>query len=309
MSSKNDDDFAPSDLPAAAAALSAEDRADLVNALKNKLQSLAGQHDDILETLSPKVKKRVEVLQEIQNQHDELKAKYFEEKTALEAKYEKLYQPLYTKRYEIVNGVVEVEGITNEVQEGEKGVPDFWLTAIKNNDIVSEEVTERDEGALKFLKDIKWLRLEDPKGFKLEFHFDPNPYFQNSILTKTYYVVDDDGDPLLEKAVGTEIEWVPGKCLTQKVLKKKPKKGVKNTKTIVKTEKCESFFNFFTPPKLPEKVDVDEDMADEFQDLMEHDYNLGVTIRDKIIHHAVSWFMGDQEYDDDDEESDDEEAS
>uniref|UniRef100_A0A0D9WLX4 Uncharacterized protein n=1 Tax=Leersia perrieri TaxID=77586 RepID=A0A0D9WLX4_9ORYZ len=53
-------------LPAAAAALSAEDRAGLVNALKDKLQSLAG-HTDVLETLSPNVRKRVEYLREIQS--------------------------------------------------------------------------------------------------------------------------------------------------------------------------------------------------------------------------------------------------
>ncbi|CAA2986619.1 nucleosome assembly 1 4-like [Olea europaea subsp. europaea] len=55
-----------SSLPAAAAALSVEDRAGLVNALKDKLQNLAGQHTDVLETLSPIVRKRVEVLREIQ---------------------------------------------------------------------------------------------------------------------------------------------------------------------------------------------------------------------------------------------------
>lgn len=74
--------------------LNAEDRADLVNALKvgffffrfkffhlrlfclvlifccflgqNKLQDLTGKHSDVLETLSPLVRKRVEVLREIQ---------------------------------------------------------------------------------------------------------------------------------------------------------------------------------------------------------------------------------------------------
>jgi hypothetical protein len=30
-------------------------------------------------------------------QHDELEAKFFEERAALEAKYQKLYEPLYTK--------------------------------------------------------------------------------------------------------------------------------------------------------------------------------------------------------------------
>ncbi|CAM8991157.1 unnamed protein product [Rhodiola kirilowii] len=54
MSNNDKDSFNMADLdislPAAAAALNPEDRAGLVNALKNKLQSLAGQHTDILET-------------------------------------------------------------------------------------------------------------------------------------------------------------------------------------------------------------------------------------------------------------------
>lgn len=32
-----------------------------------------------------------------QGQHDELEAKFFEERAALEAKYQKLYEPLYSK--------------------------------------------------------------------------------------------------------------------------------------------------------------------------------------------------------------------
>ncbi|KAH9763036.1 nucleosome assembly protein 1 [Citrus sinensis] len=314
-------------------------RADLVGVLKNKLQNLAGQHSDVLEKLTPAVRKRVEVLREIQarilmfiialysiyyavnfnfcflSEHDELEAKFFEERAALEAKYQKLYQPMYTKRYEIVNGVVE--GAPNEVamdQEEdkateEKGVPDFWLTAMKNNDVLSEEITERDEGALKFLKDIKWFRIDDPKGFKLEFYFDPNPYFKNTVLTKTYHMIDED-EPILEKAIGTEIEWYPGKCLTQKLLKKKPKKGSKNAKPITKTEECESFFNFFNPPQVPEDdEDIDEDTAEELQNQMEQDYDIGSTIRDKIIPHAVSWFTGEaiqeEEIELDDDEDDD----
>ncbi|CAI9281001.1 unnamed protein product [Lactuca saligna] len=308
-------------LPAAAAALSAEDRAGLVNALKDKLQNLAGQHSDILESLSPTVRKRVEVLREIQSEHDELEAKFFEERAALEAKYQKLYAPLYSKRYDIVNGVVEVDGVNNEAAmdvaddkaKEEKGVPNFWLNAMKTNEILAEEISERDEEALKYIKDIKWCRIDDPKGFKLEFFFDTNPFFKNSVLTKIYHMIDDD-EPILEKAIGTEIEWLPGKCLTQKILKKKPKKGSKNAKPITKTENCESFFNFFNPPQVPEDEDeIDEEMAEELQNQMEQDYDIGSTIRDKIIPHAVSWFTGEavQEDDfegieDDDDEDDDE---
>ncbi|KAF3625868.1 hypothetical protein FXO37_30641 [Capsicum annuum] len=357
----NKDEFDMSDLgaslPAATAALSAEDRAGLVNALKDKLQNLAGQHTDILETLTPQVRKRVDVLRELQSQHDELEAKFFEERAALEAKYQKLYEPLYTKRYEIVNGVVEVECVNEapmdedkETENGklstisvssmqidlnicfkiscqhlvpEKGVPNFWLTAMKTNEILAEEISERDEEALKYLKDIKWCKLDDRKGFKLEFFFDTNPFFKNTVLVKTYHMIDDDDDPILEKAIGTKIEWHPNKCLTQKILKRKPKKGSKNAKPIIKTESCESFFNFFNPPQVPEDDDdLDEDAAEDLQNLMEQDYDVGSTIRDKIIPHAVSWFTGeaaegdefddiegggDDDDDDDDDEDEDEE--
>ncbi|QHN75749.1 Nucleosome assembly protein [Arachis hypogaea] len=109
-------------------------------------------------------------------------------------------------RFEIVNGVTEVEGIAEEKTAGaeedeEKGVPAFWLNAMKNNEVLAEEISEHDEGALKFLKDIKWSRIDNPKGFKLEFYFDTNPYFTNTILTKTYHMIDED-EPILEKAIG-----------------------------------------------------------------------------------------------------------
>ncbi|KAL6534967.1 Nucleosome assembly protein 1,2 [Orobanche hederae] len=309
MASNNKDTLNVADL---GAALNAEDRADIVNALKNKLHDLAGKHSDVLENLPPTVRKRVDTLREIQSQHDDLEAKFFEERAALEAKYQKLYQPLYTKRYEIVNGIVEIEDSTTGAESEEKGVPDFWLNAMKNNEVLVDEISERDEDALKFLKDIKWARCDNPKGFKLEFYFNTNPFFKNSVLTKTYHMIDED-EPILEKAIGTEIEWHPGKCLTQKILKKKPKKGSKNAKPITKTEQCESFFNFFSPPQVPDdEDDIDEEAADELQNLMEQDYDVGSTIRDKIIPHAVSWFTGEAAQDDyedieeDDDEDDDE---
>lgn len=97
---------------------------------------------------------------------------------------------------------------------------------------------------------MKWSKVDNPKGFQLTFHFDTNLYFKNSILTKMYHMIGED-EPILEKAIGTEIEWYPRKCLTQKILKKKPTKGSKNAKPITKTEQCESFINFFSPPEVP----------------------------------------------------------
>ncbi|KAJ6696411.1 TESTIS-SPECIFIC Y-ENCODED PROTEIN [Salix koriyanagi] len=258
-------------------------------------------------SLSPEVRKRVEGLRHLQSQHDELEAQFIEEKKALEAKYQKLYQPLYTKRFEIVNGLEEVggdvstelAGIKEDQATEEKGVPGFWLAAMKTHEVLAAEIEGQDEGALKFINDIKWSRLQNPEGFKLEFYFNPNPYFKNSVLTKTYHVIGES-DPILSQSIGTEIEWYPRKCLTRKVtVKKKPRMGSKIAKTITTINKCESFFTFFTPPRIHENEDGrDDDAYDELQDRMEQDYNVGVIIRDKTIPHAVSWFTGEATKDD-----------
>lgn len=331
-----------SDLPAATAALSAENRRGLINALKDKLQDWSGKDTDVLETLEslePNVRKRVEVLLEIQKQHDELESKFLEEKAALEVKYEKLYEPLYTKRYEIVSGVVEVADVTNDAtgEHGdkptqEKGVPDFWLNAMKANDMLRAEISKDDEEALKYLKDIKYSRVDDPKGFKLDFIFDPNPFFKNSVLTKTYHLIDEDDEPVVAKAIGTEIEWFAEKNLTQKPSAKKTKKGSKSGKSITKPLYCASFFNFFSPPQVPEDFDG-EDLDDDFdgedvvrlQNQLEDDYELGFVIQEELIPNAVSWFTGEaveddvsiglsdideeDDEDEDNEEGDDEEKS
>ncbi|KAH0893129.1 hypothetical protein HID58_055558, partial [Brassica napus] len=146
------------------------------------------------------------------NQHDEIEAKFFEEsqRAALEAKYQKLYQPFYTKRYEIVTA---------------KEVPDLWLIALKNNEITAEEIPE-----MKVLLSI--LRISSGTALK-----------NQKVLSRT------------------EIEWFPGKCLTRRILKKKPNKGSKNTKPITKTEDCESFFTFLSPPQVSDdEEDLDDDM-------------------------------------------------
>ncbi|KAK6944258.1 Nucleosome assembly protein (NAP) [Dillenia turbinata] len=91
-----------------------------------------------------------EVSLQLPCQYDELEKKFFEARAALEAKYQKLYELFYTKRFEIVYGVVEVEG---------------------TKEVLAEEISEHDEEALKYLKDIKWCRIDDSKGFKLETYF------------------------------------------------------------------------------------------------------------------------------------------
>ncbi|KAF3450504.1 hypothetical protein FNV43_RR06588 [Rhamnella rubrinervis] len=146
-----------------------------------------------------------------------------------------------------------------------RGMPDSWLDAMKNDDLISKKITLQDEGALKYLKEIKCCAIDNSEGFELYFFFYPNPYFSNSVLTKTHYVMD--------KAIGTEIQWFPGKSLTQKL----PKRESKNAKPI---PDCYSFFNFFNPPQLSEdNGDMEEVEYEELLDAMAEDYEIGLALK------------------------------
>ncbi|CAN8274332.1 unnamed protein product [Cochlearia groenlandica] len=161
---------------------------------------------DDLEHLAPVVRRRVDAMRNIQLQHSNLEMEYDKELDLLEAKYEKLYQPFYTKRFELVNGIVKVPLAPDELNQV-KGVPSFWLTAFKNNDDISKVITESDEEALKYLNDIKWCNIEEPLGFKLDFFFDTNPYFKDTVLTKSYQVITIEDKLLIEKAMGSGIRY------------------------------------------------------------------------------------------------------
>lgn len=301
----------------------AGNREGLVSALQDKLSGLVGKSSGLIEFLPPKIKRRVEALQSIQGEHDELEEQFQKEKAELEAKYAKLYEPLYVKRADLVKGTTDVEHPeVEEVPEAgdaaeaaaagddEPGVPEFWLRAMKNHQLLTEQITERDEGPLKHLLDIKTDKdlEEGEKGFRLHFYFSENPYFTNSSLTKTYYMVDEE-DPILERAEGSEIHWNAGKNTTVKVMKKKPRKGSRNTKPITKTEQCESFFNFFSPPTVPgEDEEIDDDEAERLQEVMEADYEIGAILRERIVPRAVAWYTGEAIEDDDEEDDEDDEG-
>ncbi|CAN1799250.1 Nucleosome assembly protein 1;2, partial [Linum perenne] len=242
-----------------------------------------------------------------QDSHDVLEAKYFNELDAVEAKYQLLFQPLYSQRYEIVNGTVEDGGdliivirpLSELIWFTEKGVADFWLIALKSDEVLSPKINERDEGALQYLQDIRWNRVKGHKGFKLDFEFGTNPFFINSVLSKTYVVVKEtEINTTIEKAIGTEIKWYPGMSL---VVKDEETKTKKHKKT---EEECESFFNFFNPPQ--DDKSLDDDAVEKLRKLMELDYEIGCHVREKIIPHAVSMYIEEEwsDLDDDDDNLD-----
>ncbi|GAB1314325.1 histone chaperone [Madurella fahalii] len=312
----------------------------LVSLIQGRLGSLVGRSSGYIESLPSEVKRRVAGLKGIQKEHSKLEAEFQEEVLQLEKKYFAKFTPLYEQRSAIVNGKTEPsddlvkageEDEESEETEGaavkeEKpaetakvsGIPEFWLSAMKNQISFAEMITDRDEGALKSLIDIRMEYLDKP-GFRLIFEFAENEYFTNKIITKTYFYQNESGyggDFIYDHAEGDKIDWKPGMDLTVRVEQKKQRnKTTKQTRIVKKTVPTESFFNFFSPPKAP--TDDDDDAASDIEDRLELDYQLGEDIKEKLIPRAIDWFTGEAlafeeldeddlaDFDDEDDEDDD----
>lgn len=232
---------------AAAASLLAQNPK-LVQMIQGRLGSLIGQSSGYIESLPAPVRRRVSGLRAIQKDHAKLEAEFQEEVLQLEKKYFAKFTPLYEKRSDIINGKTEPteeevkrgdedeEGSSRDAAEsaGEasqptdlpetvKGIPEFWLSAMKNQVTLAEMITDRDEAALKHLTDIRMEYLDKP-GFRLIFEFAENEFFSDKTITKTYYYQNESGyggDFIYDHAEGYKINWYPGKDLTVRVEAKK----------------------------------------------------------------------------------------
>ncbi|KAJ5414480.1 Nucleosome assembly protein 1 [Penicillium cosmopolitanum] len=327
---------------AAAASLFARNPA-LVSMIQGKLGQLVGRSSGYIESLPPVVRRRVAGLKGIQKEHSKLEAQFQEEVLELEKKYFAKFTPLYERRSTIING--SAEPTEKEVEEGKEdeeedeedetkdtekkeqedesespaaGIPEFWLSAMKNQVSLAEMITDRDEEALKQLTDIRMEYLDCP-GFRLIFEFAENEFFTNKTITKTYYYKDESGyggDFIYDHAEGSKIDWKEEKDLTLRLESKKQRNkklklthfphltDTKQTRVVKISVPTESFFNFFSPPQPP----TDED----------DDASLGEDIKEKLIPRAIDWFTGEalqfeelgedmdpEEFDDEDDEDED----
>lgn len=71
-----------------------------------------------------------------------------------------------------------------------------------NDFLLWTQITEADEKVFMFLQDIRVCHISDPKGIILEFEFECNPYFKNTLLTKTYHLQTDGNKVFTRKAIG-----------------------------------------------------------------------------------------------------------
>ena len=225
--------------------------------IQGKLGSLVGRSSGYIESLPTPVRRRVAGLKGVQKEHAKLEAAFQEEVLQLEKKYFNKYTPLYEKRAKIVNGASEPS--EEEVKAGERedeeqdeeavkaeageenkstdtmiGIPEFWLSAMKNQVSLADLITEHDEPVLKYLTDIRMEYLEQP-GFRLIFEFAENDFFTNKIITKTYFYQEESsygGEFIYDHAEGYKIDWKVGKDLTVKVESRKQRNKSPSSETF-----------------------------------------------------------------------------
>ncbi|EGW05238.1 Protein SET [Cricetulus griseus] len=95
-------------------------------------------------------------------------------------------------------------------------IPNFGVTTFVNHPQVSATLGEEGEKALHYLTRVEVTKFEDIKPgctlfYKIDFYFDENPYFENKVLSKEFYL-NESGD---QSSKSTEIKWKSGKDLTK----------------------------------------------------------------------------------------------
>ncbi|KAI1716609.1 nucleosome assembly protein (NAP) domain-containing protein [Ditylenchus destructor] len=269
---------------------------------------------------SKEVQRRVRALKKFQLESITLESEFYKRVHELEKEFQPMFDAINVKRKAVVTGEHEptdaecdvplVHGLgEEELQKLEKeapiegtpskGIPEFWYNALNNTSQLGEMMHEYDVPILKYLFDITTEVHSEPTGFTLLFHFNDNPYFTNTVLKKYYElkITPDNDDPYnydgptVVKCRGTEINWKEGKNVTQKVVKKKQKKGSGAGKFITKTVSNESFFNFFDA----ELKELTEEMDETLQESLREDFEVGQIIRDQIIPRADEDSEGDED--------------
>ncbi|XP_053419540.1 protein SET-like [Nycticebus coucang] len=163
----------------------------------------------------------IEHIDEVQNEIDRLNEQDSEEILKVEQKYNKLHQPFFQKRSDLISKI-----------------PHLRVTTFVNHPQVSTLLGEEDEEALHYLTRVEVTEFEDTKsGYGIDFYFDENPYFENKVLSKEFHL-NESGDP---SSKSTETKWKSGKDLTKCSSQTQNKASRKR-----QHEEPESFCTWFT---------------------------------------------------------------
>ncbi|XP_042953602.1 NAP1-related protein 1-like isoform X4 [Carya illinoinensis] len=185
------------------------------------------------ESIVGKLLVSVEKLQEIQDELETINEEASDKVLEVEQKYNEIRRPVYDKRTEMI-----------------KSIPDFWLTAFLSHPALGELLNEEDQKIFKHLSSLEVEDFKDVKsGYSITLHFNPNPYFEDTNLTKTFTYADDDGTT---KITATSIKWKEGMGIPNGI--NHEKKGNKRPASN------ESFFSWFTDTQEKDHSDIHDEM-------------------------------------------------
>lgn len=264
------------------------------------------------------VKDRFKALAHISNQLADISKQYDEEIKQIEYEAEQADKPLYQIRSLILQGKdFDDNEITTEMYdkrdaeikdedyekikikefknikhlENQPGIPAFWLHAMKNNKMLQVQIEKRDEKLLSHLIDIEYINVENSDDFILKFHFTPNDFIENTVITKRYIMEDSDR---VKKIDCTKVRWRDGKNLLEKDKPKKNKGKKKNNKKAEDSDVVETFFHFFTA-KEPTVANPDEEDLEEEDEMrlekLEEDLDIAADIRDELVPLALEYYL------------------
>jgi len=212
---------------------------------------------------------------------------------------EKRFAPIYEKRRAVVGKI-----------------PKFWPMALgQHAELYAYLQNKEDQDAISYLREVNVVRdTKESRAFTLEFYFNENPYFSDSVLRKEYRYIappnaaseHPDADGLTQSAI--DFSW------ERDVV---PQAATINWKSESKN----------LVEKYPQKEEDDEDedamdveeTAGSFFNLFELEgdaHELGVIIADDLFPNAIDYFLGRgpngldawEDDDEDEEEEDDEDA-
>jgi len=229
-----------------------------------------------------------------------------EEINEISEKYLKIQEPCLRSVNEIIAGeraptVEELNRFKDQLtaEEIEKigenlkaeAIPEYWWRVLKSCTRLERFIFEHDQPLLKKLIKIEHGFVEKhTTDFSLTFHFAPNDYFENSSITATFYV---DEDEVVSKIVGTEIQWKEGKNITEKLVKKRKKnKKTGKHENITKAEEVDSFFNLFRTVGAEEDKNQSEEEKDITLMKLQERNQIAMFMRGEIIIHHLAYILG-----------------
>ncbi|KAL1810236.1 hypothetical protein DCAR_0729912 [Daucus carota subsp. sativus] len=238
--------------------------------------------DEIPEHLDAELVLSIEKLQEIQDELEKINDEQSDKVLEIEQKYNEVRKPVYDKRHDVI-----------------KGIPDFWLTAFQSHPTLCDLLNEEDEKIFKYLSSIEVEDSKDVKsGYSISFIFNPNPYFENSKLTKTLTFLDEGST----KIAATPIEWKEGMGLSN---------GVAHDKNGNKRpHDDESFFTWFSETEHRDNMnEVPDEIADLIrEDLWPNPLNYFNQEADQVEFEGDEEENGSDGSEDDDEDGDEEDV-